>query len=66
MVKENTVIEFKYSENKWIPLRVRDDKTEMYLKGKAFGNDWNVAVSNFNSIKYNSIIIEHFHCSLLC
>jgi mRNA (guanine-N7-)-methyltransferase len=24
----------------------------MYRKGKAFGNDWNVAVSNFNSIKY--------------
>ena len=52
MIKNNTVIEFKYFENKWVPLRVREDKTEMYRKGKAFGNDWNVAVSNFNSIKY--------------
>lgn len=52
MIKNNTVIEFKYFDGKWVPLRVREDKTEMYLKGKAFGNDWNVAVSNFNSIKY--------------
>lgn len=52
MIKNNTVIEFKYFEGKWVPLRMRDDKTEMYHKGKAFGNDWNVAVSNFNSIKY--------------
>jgi len=52
MIKNNTVIEFKYFENKWVPLRVREDKTEMYRKGKAFGNDWNVAVSNYNSIKY--------------
>jgi ubiquinone/menaquinone biosynthesis C-methylase UbiE len=52
MIKNNTVIEFKYIDEKWIPIRVREDKTEMYLKGKSFGNDWNVAVSNFNSIKY--------------
>ena len=52
LIKNNTVIEFKYFENKWVPLRIREDKTEMYLKGKSFGNDWNVAVSNFNSIKY--------------
>ena len=61
MIKKNTVIEFKYFDGKWIPLRVREDKTEMYRKGKAFGNDWNVAVSNFNSIKYpitTDMIIE--------
>jgi hypothetical protein len=52
MIKNNTVIEFKYLDRKWVPLRVREDKTGMYRKGKAFGNDWNVAVSNFNSIKY--------------
>jgi SAM-dependent methyltransferase len=52
MIKSNSVIEFKYQDGEWIPLRLRDDKTVMYNKGKAFGNDWTVAVSNFNSIKY--------------
>jgi hypothetical protein len=53
---DNTIVEFKYDftrENKWrwIPLRVRYDKTEEYKKGfKQFGNAYHVANNNWHTI----------------
>ena len=56
----NTIIEFKYDTTrpgnwKWIPLRVRHDKTQELLSGsrhKNYGNDFRVANSNWTSIHY--------------
>jgi len=54
--EENMIVEFKYvSSNedgwKWIPLRVRYDKTSDLLNGKRnFGNAYHVANSNWHSI----------------
>lgn len=54
--EENTIIEFKYEMNnkegwKWVPLRVRYDKTADLKSGqKNFGNAYHVANSNWHSI----------------
>lgn len=54
--EENMIVEFKYiSSNeegwKWVPLRVRYDKTSDLLNGKKnFGNAYHVANSNWHSI----------------
>jgi len=61
---DNTIVEFRYDntrENgwKWVPLRVRYDKTAEFLaKGRNFGNAYHVANSNWNSI-HNPITIEN-------
>lgn len=61
---DNTIVEFRYDvsrENgwKWIPLRVRYDKTAEFLaKGRNFGNAYHVANSNWNSI-HNPITVEN-------
>ena len=34
VIKDESIIEFSYLENKWIPLRVRDDKTKTYENEK--------------------------------
>ena len=53
---ENTIVEFKYvSTNpvfkRWIPIRVRYDKTyELKTTGKNFGNAYHVANNNWHSI----------------
>jgi hypothetical protein len=53
---DETIVEFRYDINKeglwkWIPLRVRYDKTAEYRRGaKNFGNDYNTANSNWFSI----------------
>ena len=58
-----TIVEFRYDINKpglwkWIPLRVRYDKTGEYRRGaKNFGNDYNTANSNWYSI-HNPITIQ--------
>ncbi len=57
-ITNNSIVEFAYSEssdiNKWIPLRVRQDKTEMYrrfgLSGTA--NDYGTAMNIWKSIRY--------------
>ena len=55
-IEDNTIVEFKYDINKpefwrWIPLRVRFDKTSELRSGiKNFGNAYHVANSNWNSI----------------
>ena len=36
-IKDNTIVEFRYEDDKWIPERVRMDKTEGYLKNFAEG-----------------------------
>ena len=54
--EDNTIIEFKYDLSKtglwrWIPLRVRYDKTAEYRQGlKNYGNAYNVANDNWYSI----------------
>lgn len=53
---DNTIVEFRYDIDRehgwrWIPLRVRYDKTADYLaKGRNYGNAYHVANSNWNSI----------------
>ena len=53
---DNTIVEFRYELNnekgwRWIPLRVRYDKTSRMLQGaKDFGNAYHVANSNWQSI----------------
>jgi len=50
-----TIVEFKYDrpEKRWIPLRVRHDKTaDLRKNGKNFGNDYKTADSVWYSIHY--------------
>jgi len=53
---DNTIVEFSYNPDaepgwRWIPLRVRYDKTsELRQGGKNYGNAYNVANSNWKSI----------------
>jgi len=55
-IEDNTIVEFRYDSNKpefwkWIPIRVRDDKTSELRSGvKNFGNAYHVANSNWQSI----------------
>ena len=44
--EDDMIVEFKYINAKWVPLRVRYDKTEAYRNSRStFGNDYNVADS---------------------
>lgn len=60
---DNTIVEFKYDmskpkRNRWIPIKVRYDKTVDYKKGgKNYGNAYHVANSNWYSI-HNPITDE--------
>ena len=53
---DNTIVEFRYDLNRekqwrWVPLRVRYDKTADLLQGSHnYGNAYHVANSNWNSI----------------
>jgi hypothetical protein len=55
-IEDNTIVEFRYDTEKpnlwkWIPLRVRYDKTSELRSGvKNFGNAYHVANSNWQSI----------------
>jgi hypothetical protein len=61
--EDNTIVEFSYNPDaepgwRWIPLRVRYDKTsELRQGGKNYGNAYNVANSNWKSI-HNPITEE--------
>lgn len=63
VIKDNMIVEFKYDITRpykwrWVPLRVRYDKTAELRRGeKNFGNAYNVADSNWRSI-HNPITIE--------
>ena len=54
--EDGTIVEFKYDPSKktcwkWIPIRVRHDKTSEYRKGlKNYGNAYHVALSVWRSI----------------
>ena len=56
VIEDNMIVEFRYDANKekkwrWIPLRVRYDKTAEYRSGlNNFGNAYHVANNNWRSI----------------
>jgi len=62
-IEDNTIVEFKYNNTKtdgfrWIPIRVRHDKTAEYRAGlKNYGNAYHVAQSVWQSI-HNPITKE--------
>lgn len=63
VIEDNTIVEFRYDitrpkEWRWIPIRIRYDKTAEYRAGfKNYGNAYHVAQSNWHSI-HNPITIE--------
>ena len=63
ILEPNTIVEFRYDVNnspgfRWIPLRVRYDKTSDYLHGfKSYGNDYDTANNVWSSI-HNPITDE--------
>jgi mRNA (guanine-N7-)-methyltransferase len=62
--QDNTIVECRYDFSreegwKWVPLRVRHDKTAEYRKGqKQYGNSFETANSNWKSIHPAGIITE--------
>lgn len=56
IIEDNMIVEFRYDTSKtglwkWIPLRVRYDKTAEFRQGlNSFGNDYTTANSNWYSI----------------
>ena len=64
---DNTVVEFSYDFNleegwRWVPLRVRHDKTSEYRRGHPqYGNAFRVANDNWKSINYP--VTEDMICS---
>ncbi len=55
LFEKDMIVEFSYDivEKKWIPLRVRHDKTYSYRMGnKNYGNAYHVANDNWKSIHY--------------
>jgi hypothetical protein len=63
IIDDNTIVEFKYDLTKenlwrWVPLRVRYDKTADFRSGgNNFGNAYHVANSNWHSI-HNPITVD--------
>ena len=63
VIEDNTIVEFRYDMDRlkgwrWVPLRVRYDKTAEYRAGyKNYGNAYHVAQSNWHSI-HNPITKE--------
>ncbi len=59
VIEDDTIIEFKYEKenedkfSRWVPLRIRHDKTNEYKKYRnKFGNAYHVANSNWHSIHH--------------
>ena len=58
MIEDNMIVEFRYDITKekrkrWIPIKVRYDKTQEYRAGqKNYGNAYHVANSNWHSIHH--------------
>ena len=55
IITDNSVVEFRYDIDgpplmKWVPLRIRPDKTNEAKLGDSFGNDYKTANSNWYSI----------------
>lgn len=61
---DNTIVEFRFDMDRkegwrWVPLRVRYDKTAEFLAGgRNFGNAYHVANSNWHSI-HNPITVDN-------
>lgn len=62
-IENNSIVEFRYilDEKKWVPIRVRNDKTKIYKKGilSKTANDYSVAINIWRSIHkpvYQSMI----------
>lgn len=57
VIDDQTIVEFKYVASnqdgfRWVPLRIRHDKTYEYRKGgKTYGNDYETANGNWKSIR---------------
>jgi len=52
VIEDDTVVEFTYAAGGWEPMRVRHDKTEVYVReGKPTANEWETARSVYGSIK---------------
>lgn len=54
---DGTVVEFRYAADRpemwrWVPVRVRADKTAEFRKGRQFGNDFSTANNNWIAIHY--------------
>ncbi len=67
--EDNTIVEFRYDLEKedgwkWIPLRVRHDKTAKMRRGeKEYGNAYKVCNENWKSIHPSGRITEDMLCS---
>ena len=67
--EDNTIVEFRYDLNKpdgwrWIPLRVRYDKTAKLRRGeKEYGNSYKVCNENWKSIHPSGRIDEEMICT---
>ncbi len=67
--EDNTIVEFRYDLNKtegwkWIPLRVRYDKTSKLRRGeKEYGNAYKVCNENWKSIQPSGRIDENMLCT---
>lgn len=63
VIEDNTIVECRYDMNRpkgwrWVPLRIRYDKTAEYRAGyKSYGNAYHVAQNNWYSI-HNPITLE--------
>jgi hypothetical protein len=63
IIEDNMIVEFKYDDTKseqwrWVPLRVRYDKTaEFRSGGRNYGNAYHVANSNWHSI-HNPVTVD--------
>jgi hypothetical protein len=63
IIEDNMIVEFKYDNTKdeswrWVPLRVRYDKTaEFRSGGRNYGNAYHVANSNWHSI-HNPVTVD--------
>ena len=61
---DNTIVEFRYDFDreegwKWVPLKVRHDKTSQYRRGqKQYGNSFETANENWKSIHPAGIVTE--------
>ena len=69
LIEDNTIVEFRYDiDNKegwrWIPLRVRYDKTSKLRRGeKEFGNSYKTCNENWRSIQPSGRITEEMLCT---
>lgn len=60
-IEDNTIVEMVYRDDKWIPLRIREDKTKLLRSTKSISktaNDLSVALSIWHNI-HHPVKLEH-------